>query len=288
MKPFYFHWSLLMLPSTIPRPFFPLLMLRCLVRSYNIQHVILEVIQARFFSWWCCVWRYYHIKLFRWTVFGMAIGLSTKKKNTSHTHMCGRNFCLPPLWSRHARAACALLNPILKERFTPHVWEALGIGREHTQRRMHKHNLHAWCNVQSLEQTDTLWYMKQHCSVLLLVKWYLHTCSVPLHRSFTVYNTGRGSLSLICYIAELLWVLPHFDFFFPFPIALRRPMYDSRSFPDEGPSKAKVLREKRWRSEREGYRGIDEGMKEGCGPVRHLELWCYWEIWCVCIWNPTG
>lgn len=138
-------------------------MLRCLVRSYNIQHVILEIIQARFFSWWCCVWRYYHIKLFRWTVFGMAIGLSMKKKiyithahvrTCTETHMCGRNFCLPPLWSCHARAACALLNPILKERFTPHVWEALGIGREHTQAHT---KAHAQTQSACLMQCSVTW-----------------------------------------------------------------------------------------------------------------------------------
>lgn len=58
-------------------------------------------------------------------------------RTCAHNHMkaqlCRRNFraCLP-LGSSRARAACVLLNPILKECFTPHVWEALGIGREHT------------------------------------------------------------------------------------------------------------------------------------------------------------
>lgn len=59
-------------------------------------------------------------------------------------------------------------------------------------------------------------------------------------------------------------------------------MYDSRGFHTEDPSKPEVLREERWGSEKQGYGWVDGRMKEGSGPMRHLELWCYWEICCVC------
>ncbi len=77
--------------------------------------------------------------------------------------------------------------------------------RRHTQRHIHKHNLHAWCNVQSLEQTDTFGYTKQHCSVSALISEIvlLHLCSSS---SWVVYYTIRGKVLLLnCCTAELLF-----------------------------------------------------------------------------------
>lgn len=119
----------------------------------------------------------------------------------THRHMYRRNFCLPPLWSSHARAACVLLNPILKERFTPHVWEALGIGREHTHRHSHKctytntiYMPDAMFSHLSKQTHLGTWNSIAVC-LLLLVKQYIYTYAVPLHGLFTIYNTRREAFT---------------------------------------------------------------------------------------------
>lgn len=70
---------------------------------------------------------------------------------------------------------------------------------------------------------------------------------------------------------------------FSSPLAPRRTLYDSRDSHIENPSKPEFFREERWGSERQRYAWIDGRMKECTGPMRHLELWCYWEMWSVCV-----
>lgn len=67
------------------------------------------------------------------------------------------------------------------------------------------------------------------------------------------------------------------------PPTPRRTLYDSRDSHIEDPSKPEFFREERWGSERQRYAWIDGRMKECTGPMRHPELWCYWEMWSVCV-----
>lgn len=210
---------------------------------------------------------------------------------TLNAYMYRRNFCLPPLWCSHARAACVLLNPILKEHFTPHVWEALGIGRERTHKGTYTNTIYmpdAMFSHLSKQTHLGTWNSIAVC-LLLLVKQYFHTSAVSLHGLFTISTTIGGKVLLLdCCTAELLFeYCLILSFYFPFSIAPPRTGYDSRSSHTEGQSKLEVLREKKWGSDRQGYGWKYEGMKEDSGPMRHLELWCYWEIY-VCIWNPAG
>lgn len=66
-------------------------------------------------------------------------------------------------------------------------------------------------------------------------------------------------------------------------LAPRRTLYDSRDSHIENPSKSEFFREARWGSERQRYAWIDGRMKECTSPMRHPELWCYWQMWSVCI-----
>lgn len=178
---------------------------------------------------------------------------------TLNTHMYRRNFCLPPLWSSHARAACVLLNPILKERFTPHVWEALGIGRERAHKDTYTNTIYmpdAMFSHLSKQTHLGTWNSIAVC-LLLLVKQYFYTSAVPLHGLFTLYNRREGFSSGLLHCWTIVWVLPHFDFFFffPLPLALPTSMYDSRSSHTEGPSKPEVLGERKAEDQRDSGMG---------------------------------
>lgn len=181
-----------------------------------------------------------------------------------------------------------LLNPILKERFTPHVCEAPGIGRECAHKGTYTNTIcmpDAMCNHRRKRRhfgsrnSITVCLISE--TVLLPTK-----CSLQL---FTRFAPAGGTILLRC--STIVWVLPHPH---PPPPAPRRTLYDSRDSHIEDPSTPGFFREERWGSERQRHAWIDGRMKEGTGPMRHLELWCYWEMCsvyvcvCVCIWNPAG
>lgn len=84
------------------------------------------------------------------------------------------------------------------------------------------------------------------------------------------------------FFAQLLFECCLIPSFSP-PLAPRRTLYDSRDSHIEDPSKPEFFREERWGSETQRYAWIDGRMKEGTGPMRHPELWCYWEMWSVCV-----
>lgn len=106
---------------------------------------------------------------------GVATGLIHEQVIASHMHTCthaqSQRQTLP-LWSTYARAACVLLNPVLKELSEP---------PQHLRAHWHSHtthmgthkstntNLHAWCNAQPFTQTDAFGHMKELCSALALI-----------------------------------------------------------------------------------------------------------------------
>lgn len=167
------------------------LILICLVVLSDIHFVILEIIQACLFLH-DSVWWYYHGKLYKWTSFGPAVGLSMRKR-TSHTHMGTQSHWTHTCTEGISACLCfeaampelpVLLNPILKERFTPHVWEAPGIGRECTHKGTYTNKIcmpDAMFNHWSkLTHLDT-WNGIAVC-LLLLVKQYFNTSAVVYYK----------------------------------------------------------------------------------------------------------
>lgn len=111
--------------------------------------------------------------------------------NHMHAHMYRRKF-LPASALKQPCQSCLCVAKSHSQRafYPPRLKGPWHWQRRHTQRHIHKHNLHAWCNVQSLEQTDTFGYTKQHCSVSALISEMvlLHLCSSS---SWVVYYTQR-------------------------------------------------------------------------------------------------
>lgn len=109
--------------------------------------------------------------------------LMSTQSHWMHTCMEGISACLR-FEASLARAACVTKSHSQRAFYPPRLRGSWHWQRMHTQRHIHKHNLHAWCNAQSVERTDTFGYMKQHCSVsaLISVTLLLHfgTC-LPLH-----------------------------------------------------------------------------------------------------------
>lgn len=129
--------------------------------------------------------------------------------------------------------------------------------------------------------------MKQHSSVSSLISEVLLLLFAFMQFLFMVcllYTTLEGKVLLFdCCTAELLFEYCLILYFAPFPIALRRTMYDSKRSHTEGLSKPKVLRENKMRIRETGVwvdRQRDKGRQ--C-PVRHREFWCYCEIRCMFI-----
>lgn len=168
-----------------------------------------------------------------------------------------------------------LLNPILKERFTPHVCEAPGIGRECAHKGTHTNTICTADAMRNHRRKRRHFGSWNSITVCLISETVLSQtkCSLQL---FTTFAPAGGTLLRLR--STIVWVLPHSH---PLPLASRRTLYDSRDSHIEDPSKPEFFREERWGSERQRYAWIDGGMKEGIGPMRHLELWRYWEIWSV-------
>lgn len=161
------------------------------------------------------VWRHRHGKLLKWTSSGPAVGSSTRKC-TSHAHMGAQSQWAHTCTGGISACLCfeaavpklpVLLNPILKERFTPHVWEAPGVGTHATH--IHKQNLHAWRNVQSLEQTDTFGYAA--VCLLLLVEQYLSAVAAVYHTQQQEGSFYFGIVALLNYCFRIA----SFTFFSP-------------------------------------------------------------------------
>lgn len=182
-----------MLTLEVPSPshssnltlFVPLFLLCCQVYLSDKHFVILEIIQVCFFSSQSCVavlpWEAFQMR-FLWS----GSGFIHEKTHIIHahvhtitwTHTCteGISACLR---LKQTCQSCLCVSKSHSQRafYPPRLrgpWHWQGM---HTQR--HKHNLHAWCNVKSLEQTHTFGYMKEHCTVSTLISEtvLLHSCS---------------------------------------------------------------------------------------------------------------
>lgn len=101
-------------------------------------------------------------------------------ENAHHTRKCAHNHTehthvqkefLPASALKKPCQSCLCVTKSHSQRafYPPRLRGPWHWQRTHTQRHVHKHNLHAWCNVQSLEQTDTFGDMKQHCSESALI-----------------------------------------------------------------------------------------------------------------------
>lgn len=124
---------------------------------FVIRHSNLAVVFYFFFLCDGSVWRHYHWKLFKWTFFldGEWVYPWEHKHHTHvgpqshrmHTRREGISSCLR--FEAALPELPVLLNPILKEHFTPHVCEAPGIGRECTHKATYTNTIcmpDAMCN----------------------------------------------------------------------------------------------------------------------------------------------
>lgn len=99
-----------------------------------------------------------------------------------------------------------LLNPILKERFTPHVCEAPGIGRECAHKGTHTNTIcmpDAMCNHRRKRSHFGSWNSITVCLISEAVLWPTK-CSLQL---FTTFAPAGGRLLLLR--STIVWVLPH-------------------------------------------------------------------------------
>lgn len=159
------------------------------------------------------------------------------KSHWMHTCTGGNSACLR-FEASSARAACVIKSHSQRAVYPPRLrgsWHWQGM---HTQRHMHKHNLHAWRNPQLAEQTLTFGYMKQHCSVSPLISvrmtfWSLLTFWHWFMARHKNRNEGFALLHSLFHLRTVVWMLPHSDFFFLLPLSL----YDSRGSHTHGPSK---------------------------------------------------
>lgn len=141
-------------------------------------------------------------------------------ENTHITHICVHNHIKCTHVEKEFPPASALkpelpvlLNPILKEHFTPHVWEAPGIGRECTRSDIYTNTI---C------MPDAMFYHRSKpthlgtrnivaACLLLLVKHCFNNCSYLLYKPM-----GRKVLLWNCCTAQLLFkyciiqLFPHF------------------------------------------------------------------------------
>lgn len=225
-----------------------------------------------------------------------------------HTCTGGISACLR-FEASSARAACVIKSHSQRAVYPPRLWGSWRWQGMHTQRHMHKHNLHAWRNAQSAEQTLTFGYMKQRCSVSLLISVRLTFCALLTfwHWCMARHNNIKEGFALLYglfHLRTVVWALPHSDFFFLLPLCLN----DSRGFHTQGPSKPqgferfwKKTKNKKMNIRGTGVRWVCERMTEGRNLMRHLELRCCAEVWWVrvcirvcigacasCIWNPAG
>lgn len=224
-----------------------------------------------------------------------------------HTCTGGISACLR-FEASSARAACVIKSHSQRAVYPPRLWGSWRWQGMHTQRHMHKHNLHAWRNAQSAEQTLTFGYMKQHCSVSLLISVRLTFCA-PLtfwHWCMARHNNIKEGFAWhygLFHLRTVVWALPHSDFFSSFLFAWMivgafilkarlNPKVLEKKKKNNKKMNIRETAEKRW---------VCERMTEGSNLMRHLEVWCSAEVWwvCVCIhvcigacasciWNPAG
>lgn len=133
-----------------------------------------------------------------------------------HTCTGGNSACLR-FEASPARAACVIKSHSQRAVYPPRLRGSWHWQRMHTQRHTHKHNLHAWRNAQSAEQTHTFGYMKRHCSVSPLISVSLTFPPLTFWHWFMARHNNRKEGFALLYgllhLRTVVWALPHSVFF---------------------------------------------------------------------------